>query len=187
MPSSNSSTERLTHSVHWCWAQPPRPVAGHRTTAGTAAEAEAEGYSARASCFVVIDHTDFIRPSSLLPVDRPLLLRFARAASSLVFWCVLPWEEASAIRLSHVKFLECLPLSSASLISRAFMKPGFVNGFFTVKPSFINGFTVKPSFRLSFTNDQLHHSKLTQRPKAALGKTTLASLYIHSKYYDIRR
>ena len=58
---------------------------------------------------------------------------------------VLPWEEVSAIRLGHVKFLECLPLSSASLISRAFMKPGFVNGF-TVKPSFINGFTVKPSF-----------------------------------------
>ena len=60
------------------------PIAGHRTTAGTAAEAEAEEYSARASCFVVIDHTDFIRPSSSLPVDRPLLLRFARAASSLV-------------------------------------------------------------------------------------------------------
>ena len=60
-------------------------------------------------------------------------------------WCVLPWEEASAIRLDHVKFLECLPLSSPSFISRAFVKPSFINGF-TVKPSFINGFTVKPSF-----------------------------------------
>ena len=157
-----------------------RPVVGHRTTAGTAVETEAEEHSAsaRTSCFVVIDHTDFffdhtlasssIARSRVTPVagfNLPLRSVYGidavpaspppapsvRSGGVKSGVSVLPWEEAPSIRLDRVKFLECLPLSFTSFTKGPFVKPSFRSRAF-VKPSFRSRAFVKLSFTIEEAN-----------------------------------
>ena len=151
-----------------------RPVVGHRTTAGTAVETEAEEHSAsaRTSCFVVIDHTDFFFDHTLASSS------IARSRVTPVAGFNLPLRSVYGIDARC-----CSRLSTSSTARTPSVRSGGVKSGVSVLPweeapsirldrvkfleclplsftSFTKGPFVKPSFRsrafvkLSFTIEE---------------------------------